>query len=158
MECKMVEGIAKMLEKYGAIKCPKCGTAEAYILGSKLMPFACYRFYLDHSQDYITCLGCGMPLSDRWAVKAVYAKIQRESRPLYRLKKWFLGLRWVNNYLWRRQQVSIDYFRKFTDTTHRDEDGNLEQDETTWCYMWDAGWPCQNTALFPDYPSIRRLA
>ena len=33
---------------------------------------------------------------------AIANKLHRESRPLYRLKRWLCSLRWVNNWRWRR--------------------------------------------------------
>jgi hypothetical protein len=72
-------------------------------------------------------------------------KLRRESRLSYRLKKWFVGLRPVNNWLWRRCQVSIDYW---WDKGNPCEFGG---------YLWDWGTK-QNTAILPDYPSIKELS
>ena len=61
-----------------------------------------------------------------------------ESRPSYCLKKWFLGLRWVNNWLWRRKC------------------------ETKPLHPWmteDCIHYYQNPfAILPDYPSINELS
>lgn len=83
------------------------------------------------------------------------------ARLSYRLKQWLLSLRWVNNWRWRRgNKVSVDYNAKWT--------GYLSTDEgfhESWGYWYDKG-VCvhgmngrpQNTAIFPNYPSIRELS
>jgi hypothetical protein len=74
-----------------------------------------------------------------WHERHIKAKKKRESRLSYRFKKWFIGLRPVNNYLWYRKCTSVGMSWKL------------------------ASEPCgspidQTLFLLPDYPSIRRLA
>lgn len=70
-------------------------------------------------------------------------KIRHESRPLYRLKKWFLGLRWVNNWLWRREcETHKAYFA----------------DEWAETYYETHALHYKGVTLqLPDYPSIKEL-
>lgn len=77
-------------------------------------------------------------------IQLVNAKKRLESRPLYRLKRRFLGIRWVNNWRWRRgcKTKSKEFVDEWDETYYRNH--NLH-------YLW---------VIFtlPDYPSIQELS
>jgi hypothetical protein len=79
------------------------------------------------------------------------AKKKRESRLSYRLKKWFLSLRPVNNYLWRRGNKKLYDNHAFNYALKAITLGFYSG------YFRD-GMEAQNTAILPDYPSIRELS
>jgi hypothetical protein len=94
------------------------------------------------------------------------AKTRRESRFSYRLKKWFLSLRWVNNWLWRRANKKLDLRGAYKYEIHRDYGfpwrGEWHASSLTTCgdgsYRVGYQTLCPpSTFSLPDYPSIRRL-
>ena len=80
-------------------------------------------------------------------VRDMYDKTVRESKWHYKLKRWFLSLRWVKAWLWRRGQKSIDYLVDRGVYSIFFMNGHEYDDSYT-----------QNTAILPDYPSIRELS
>ena len=85
------------------------------------------------------------------------AKLRREGRKLFRFKRWFLSLRFVNNWLWRRaNKVRIYYCLK--NECIRDDKGEAACSACDWRGYCRDVHPPQNTMLLPDYPSIRELS
>ena len=83
------------------------------------------------------------------------AKYYRESRLSYRLKKWFVGLRPVNNWIWRRgNKESKHYFPEFRRVSYCISDTCKICLDRGKCddYFRDEG-----AKLIPDYPSISEL-
>ncbi len=73
-----------------------------------------------------------------------------ESRPSYRLKKWFMGLRWVSNWRWRRGCRAIELADDGVTIKYRLSKWLLEQ-----CLRLEG---MSSTFVLPDYPSIRELS
>ncbi len=83
------------------------------------------------------------------------------SRPLFRLKRWFLGLRPVNNWLWRRankkrQQTGACRWTGFTwvsEHTPTKEEFYYSKEHRVLKRQKEG-----HTFILPDYPSIRELS
>ena len=83
-----------------------------------------------------------------WVDRAIFSRFLRESRLSYRLKRWFLSLRVVNNWRWRR---GCEVPKK----------SGYEANCKVWCWAVEmtAKIHLGSAATFelPDYPSIKAL-
>jgi len=84
-------------------------------------------------------------------MELIAARKKHESRLFYRLKKWFLGLRWVNNWLWRRGNKRLERKGAFVYRTRRFQ--SITQLHAYWRSEDDGCTECM-----PDYPSINELS
>jgi hypothetical protein len=86
----------------------------------------------------------------------------------YRLKKWFLSLRWVNNYLWRRaNSLNTGEMRGRQECWHSWETQKVGEPEAVFSripphnlFSWVSKvvtFRKPYTMIFPDYSSIREL-
>ena len=90
-------------------------------------------------------------------VRDMYDKTVRESKWHYKLKRWFLSLRFINNWLWRRGNKKRIYYCLKNECT-RDSLGRTDCVSCNWRGYCRDVYPEQNTYLLPDYPSIRELS
>jgi hypothetical protein len=91
-----------------------------------------------------------------WHWQQIWAKYKRESRISYRLKKWFIGLRPVNNWLWRRGNKEERSYEPFDHVSECIRSVCTENCSVAMRCM-DHVFK-KNTAILPDYPSIRELS
>ena len=89
-------------------------------------------------------------VDDQTWVKCMHLRFQHITSLAYLIKENFTSLRPVRRWLWRRGQVSRDYWWDKSGVFN-----NCDLDALNG-YDVDDVWD-QNTAILPDYPSIREL-